>query len=71
MAIEVTIKKWGNSMGIILPKEIIELKTLKENDKVRIEIVKEANLSNIFGSLKLKRKMTGQQFKDFVRKGWD
>lgn len=31
----------------------------------------EANLSHIFGSLKGKRKITGQQFKDLVRSGWD
>ncbi len=31
---------------------------------------KKANLSSSFGSLKGKLKMSGQQFKDLVRKGW-
>lgn len=70
MAIEVKIKKWGNSMGIILPKSLIERKKLKENDEILIEIVREANFSGIFGSLKSKRKLTGQEFKDLARKGW-
>ncbi len=70
MAIQVTIKKWGNSMGAIFPKGFLEEKNLKENDKVVIEVVKEADLSHLFGSLKGVR-MTGQQFKDMVRKGWD
>ncbi|MDP3765397.1 MAG: AbrB/MazE/SpoVT family DNA-binding domain-containing protein [Nanoarchaeota archaeon] len=69
MATEVTVKKWGNSVGVLLPKEFVEIQGLKEKDKVLIEIVKEANLTKIFGSLK--RKMSGQDFKDMVREGWE
>lgn len=69
MAIEVTLKKWGNSMGIILPKEVIEEKNLKEKDKIMIEVVKKANLKKHFGSLKMN--MTGQEFKDMVRELWE
>ncbi len=68
MAIEVTVRRWGNSMGVILPKEVVEGGKLKENEKILIEVVKEADLSNLFGSLK--RKMSGQEFKDMVREGW-
>ena len=32
-------------------------------------VAKEADLREVFGSLKTKIK--GQEFKDFVRKGWD
>ncbi len=70
MAIEVTVKKWGNSKGAIFPKEFLEEKGIRENDKVLIEVVKKADFSRLFGSLKGTR-MTGQQFKDMVRKGWD
>ncbi len=69
MAIEVKLKKWGNSMGIVLPKSFIEEKNLEENQKILLEVVKEANIKPIFGSLK--RKMSGQKFKEFARKGWD
>lgn len=68
MAEEVVIKRWGNSYGIVLPKEIMKKKHLKENEKVLVEVVKEANIQRLFGSLK--RKMSGQEFKDMVRKGW-
>ncbi|MDD5133691.1 MAG: AbrB/MazE/SpoVT family DNA-binding domain-containing protein [Candidatus Nanoarchaeia archaeon] len=68
MAIEVNIRKWGNSMGIILPKEIIKKEGLKENEKILIDIFKEADLSKMFGTLK--RKLSGQEFKDMVREGW-
>ena len=33
-------------------------------------VAKKMNLSKVFGSLKGAR-MTGQQFKDMVRKGWE
>ena len=69
MATEVIVKKWGNSMGILLPKELVEKKNLKENEKILVEVVKEADLKNIFGSLK--RKISGQEFKDLARKGWE
>ena len=68
MAFIVSIKKWGNSIGIVLPKELVQSKDLKPNDKVLIEIGKQADLSKIFGTLE--RKMSGQDFKDMVRKGW-
>lgn len=68
MAIEVVLKKWGNSMGVVLPKEMVEKEELKENQKVLIEVVKEADFTKLFGSLK--RKMSGQEFKDMVREGW-
>jgi antitoxin component of MazEF toxin-antitoxin module len=67
MAVEVTVKKWGNSMGVILPKVTIENKHIKENDKILIEVVKEADLSNL---KRLKRKRSGQEFKDMVKEGW-
>ncbi|MFH1409810.1 MAG: AbrB/MazE/SpoVT family DNA-binding domain-containing protein [Nanoarchaeota archaeon] len=69
MAAEAIVRKWGNSLGIILPKEFVEQKKIKENEKVQIEVVKKANISHLFGSLKTK--MTGQQFKDQVREGWE
>ncbi|HZX19711.1 MAG TPA: AbrB/MazE/SpoVT family DNA-binding domain-containing protein [archaeon] len=70
MAIEVTIKKWGNSKGAIFPKEFLEKQGIKENDTVLLEVVKKMNLSKVFGSAP-KRTMSGQKFKDMVRKGWD
>lgn len=39
-----------------------------ENEKNQI---KEADLSSTFGSLKGKIRISGQQFKDMVRKGWE
>ena len=68
MATKTTIKKWGNSFGVIIPiKEIIE-KKLSENDIVEIEIFKEANFSDVFGTIKTKT--SGQEFENEAKKGW-
>jgi len=70
MAVEVIIKKWGNSRGALFPKDFLEKRGIKENEKVLVEVFRKSDLSDIFGSLK-GMKMTGQQFKDMVKKGWD
>ena len=71
MATEAVVRKWGNSLGIILPQELVENVHLHEKDKILVEVVKEADLNGSFGALKGKLKMSGQQFKDLVRGGWE
>lgn len=62
-------RKWGNSLGIVFPKEVVEKASIKAKKKIRVLIrEKEVDLSEIFGSLKTK--MSGQEFKDMVREGW-
>ena len=34
-----TVKKWGNSLGVRIPKNIVESGKLKINQEVRIEVV--------------------------------
>ena len=69
MAVEAKVRQWGNSLGVILPKQFVEHEELHEGDVILLDVVKEADLSDIFGSLP--RKMSGQEFKDMVRKGWE
>jgi len=67
MAIEVKTKKWGNSLGVIIPMETADKLNLKPEETVVIEITKRDNtLKELFGSLKFK-KTTEQILKD-VRK---
>ena len=68
MTIQATVKKWGNSVGILIPKEILKSENIKVDREIFFDIVKKADLTNIFGSLE--RKLSGQNFKDMVRKGW-
>lgn len=70
MVTETVVRKWGHSLGVILPKEVVEAKHLKEDDTILIEVVQKADLSDVFGSLRGKLKMSGQAFKDLAREGW-
>ena len=65
----VTVKKWGSSMAVIIPREILRNQNIREGDDVAINIFKKGDLSDIFGTLKAK--LTGQQLKDMARKDWE
>jgi len=63
-------RKWGNSIGITLPNEIVEegkIKTQKEIDVLIVE--KKVDLEKIFGSLDLREPT--QKIKDEMRAGWE
>lgn len=68
MAFEVVVRKWGNSFGVIFPADFIKKKRLHIHEKVLVEVVKEADLRKVFGTLKTN--ISGQKFKDMVREGW-
>lgn len=69
MECETITRKWGNSLGIILPKEVVEKENIKENEKIRVFIFKKKDtLKKTFGMLKSKMKKSTQQIKDELRK---
>ena len=44
-------RRWGNSLGIIIPKEEAETLNLKEDQEVVIDITKKENpLKELFGT---------------------
>jgi len=47
METEVTVRRWGNSLGIVLPQIFVESNNLKENEKIKVEIKKRANIKRI------------------------
>ena len=55
---DLRVKKWGNSFGIIIPKEIVEKQNIKEGITVRINIQakNKTKAKDIFGILKGKLK---------------
>lgn len=68
MGIEVTLRKWGNSMGVVFPKDFVKERNLKPNDKIVIEVTKKADFRDVFGTLK--SKYSAQELKDIAREGW-
>lgn len=70
MTTEAIARKWGNSIGVILPREVIMEKHISEGDVVIIsDVIKKTDLTGVFGSVKTGE--SGQKFKDRVRKGWE
>lgn len=65
----VTVKKWGSSMAVILPKEIVKKQSIGEGDEIVINVFKKGDLSDTFGTLKTK--LIGQHLKDLSRKDWE
>ena len=57
MEIGAKTKKWGSSLGVIIPKEIVKKERLQENQEIRIEIIsrKKTTGEDIFGKLKFKK----------------
>ena len=56
------IRKWGNSMGLLIPKEEAERMHLMENQEVAVEITKkESPLKELFGFSK-GNKITRKEF---------
>lgn len=49
--IESKIKKWGHSLGMIIPKKTVDEMNLKENERIKIEIIKKEKI-NAFGICK-------------------
>ncbi len=66
--IEVTTRKWGNSLGIAIPKEIVEAEHLAENQRLVIDIKTLTDIRKLRGFLKFKK--TAQKLKDEMREGW-
>jgi len=55
-------RKWGNSLGVLIPKDEVENLNLKENQDIIVDIIKKENpLKELFGSGK-HNKITKKEF---------
>jgi hypothetical protein len=68
MSFDATVRKIGNSVGVVFPKEYARSKELKVNERVRVNVVREADFSDVYGALKTGK--SAQKFKDEAREGW-
>ena len=56
LAIEARAKKWGNSLGIIIPAEAVARLKIHEGETIRLELRKKGTvLGDMFGSSRSKR----------------
>ena len=72
MEIETLTRKWGNSIVVIVPANLVEREKIKENERVlfKIEKKKPTKVRDIFGILKSWKKPTEEILKE-ARRGWD
>ena len=68
--VDAKLKRWGNSFGVVIPMEVIEMENIKEEEEVRLIVVRKSSrtLRETFGIGKGKIKKSGQQFKDEARR---
>ena len=73
MEVKTTTRKWGNSIAVILPKNLVETSRIRENDEVIVEVRKKKLLAGeMFGRFpEWKSKRSTQELKDEMRRGWD
>ena len=71
MEIETKAKKWGSSMGVIIPKFIVDAKRIRENDKIIIEIKTRPLVGEMFGRFPRKSRKNAQKLKDEMKRGWE
>lgn len=67
--IECTAKKWGNSLGIVIPNDIVQKEHITENENITV-IIKKKHLAKEFFGILPDWKGTGQKIKNDMRKGW-
>ena len=61
-------RKWGNSIGVSLPKDVVKKTNIKPNRMITVFIQdKKIDLSKAFGSLKIKKPT--QEILDEIREG--
>ena len=65
---EAKVKKWGNSFGLVLPREIVEEMKLKENQSLDLFLVHKGSVSlnKLYGKCQFKK--SAQQIKDEIRR---
>lgn len=69
---ETVLKTWGNSVGVVVPKDSLKREKLPPNSKVRITVApaKKLKVKDIFGKLSSWKKPTGKMLSE-IRKDLD
>jgi antitoxin component of MazEF toxin-antitoxin module len=71
--VNVKVRKWGNSFGVILPKDVVNSQNIKEGLEVEITIQpkNKTKARALFGLLKGKLGNTEKLIKEVDKELWD
>lgn len=65
---ETKLRAWGNSVGVILPKEVLKEEGLAVNDEVEVTLRKKSTtLKDAFGKLKEFNAKSGKSTDDILK----
>src|SRR6266487_5867792 len=67
MAIRTIVRKWCNSLGMVIPKEEATKKGLREVDEVEVVMRKASDIRELFGKYEFRDL---QKLKNELREGW-
>lgn len=69
--LELRTRKWGSSLGIIIPKDVVEKEHISVNQKILVEIKKNrAKVKDIFGMFS-EWKEHPDKIKKEMKEGWE
>lgn len=69
--VESQVREWGSSLGIVIPRKIVEENKLKAGDKVDVLLLKKNSvLRESFGQLRHWKKSTAQIMKELDKELW-
>ena len=71
LEVEAKVRKWGRSLGVVIPKDKVKKEGIKENETIKLLIIKKTNvLKETFGTMKFKR-TTQEILDESDRVDWD
>ncbi len=71
MEVKAITRKWGNSIAVVIPNEVVNKENLKENIEITISIERtRPKAGKLWGIGKGKFKKSAQEIKDEMRAGW-
>lgn len=67
MGIRTVVRRWGNSLGVVIPRDEAVKEGIHEDDEVEVVIRRAVDLRQLFGKFKFKDL---QRLKEELREGW-
>ena len=68
---EATVRKWGNSFGVIIPRDVVENSKIKENSRIKFALLEGGDVvAETFGMLKGWNEDTGKALKKLRKEAW-
>jgi len=68
-ATQARVRRWGSSLGVVLPRDLVRSEGLREGDAVTLHVKKAVTVREAFGALRQWR-VDPQKVKDGIREGW-